>query len=123
MRFSFSGFKQDGGFRVFSYDARGEDGVRLRFTVRVNLEQSRQYGIRLQELPLLCVTVLERRTGNERDLIFTEEAMARHVEDAAAAQEAEAAKNTPKRRAKNAAAEEDDPYESAPMPNPYGRSW
>jgi hypothetical protein len=125
MRFTFTGFRPDGGYRIFSYEGIGENRVRLPFTVRVNLEWCRQHGIRLQELPLFCVAVLEQRTGEERDLVFTEDAMARSVEDASAAQEAEAAKNAPKRRSKPAAAPDAyDPYEAAPMPPlPYVRNW
>ena len=124
MRFTFTGFRQDGGSRVFSYEARGEDGVRTLFSVRVDLELSRRHGIRLQELPLLCVTVLERREGEERDLVFTEEAMARSVEEAAAAQEAEAAKAAPPKRRARKDADDYDPYEGTPMPPPkYGSGW
>ncbi|HVW08229.1 MAG TPA: hypothetical protein VHC90_06585 [Bryobacteraceae bacterium] len=97
--------------------------MRTRFSVRVDLELSRQCGVRLQELPLLCVSVLERRTGDERDLVFSEAEMARVVEEAAVAREAEAAKAPgPKRRAKKDPAEE-DPYEGAPMPQGYGQGW
>ncbi|HEY4087946.1 MAG TPA: hypothetical protein VGM43_18525 [Bryobacteraceae bacterium] len=124
MRFTFTGFRQDGGSRVLSYEALGGDGVRTLFTVRVDLELSRQYKIRLQELPLLCVSVLERRTGEERDLVFTEEAMARSVEEAARAQEAEAAKAAPQKRRVKKEADTYDPYEATPMPPPkYGSGW
>jgi hypothetical protein len=124
MRFTFTGFRPDGGARVFSYEALGEDGVRTQFTVRVDLELSRRFGIRLQELPLFCVSVLGRRTGDERDLVFTEEAMTRSVEEAAAAREAEAAKAAPPKRRPKKEADGYDPYESTPMPPPkYGSGW
>lgn len=122
MKFIFTGFKQEGGFRVFSYDGITDARERLRFSVRIDLALSRQHGIRLQELPLLGVTLLERRTGDEHELTFTEEAMARCVEEAAAAQQAEDAKNAPKRRVKAEPVVEEDPYASAPMPNPW-RTW
>ena len=124
MRFNFIGFRQDGGSRVVSYEALGKDGVRTPFTVRVDLELSRKHGIRLQELPLLCVSVLERRVGDERDLVFTDEAMARSVEEAAAAQEAEAARTAPPKRRAKKDPNEYDPYEATPMPPPkYGSGW
>jgi hypothetical protein len=126
MRFTFTGFRPDGNCRVFSYEGIGEDRVRVRFTVRVDLEMSRRYGIRLQELPLLCVSVLEHRTGDERDLVFTEKAMASFVKDVALAQEAETAKATPRRRAPRSDQAESayDPYEAAPMPpRPFVRNW
>lgn len=124
MRFTFTGFRQDGGCRVFAYEGIGEDRVKTRFSVRVDLALSRQFGIRLQELPLLCVTVLERRTGDERDLVFSGEAMAVAVE-AAATEAAEVARAAaPKRRAKKEVVEEYDPYEGSPMPPPrYGSGW
>jgi hypothetical protein len=130
MRFTSTGFRPDGGCRVFSYEGIDENRVRTQFTVRVDLALSRQHGIRLQELPLLCVTVLERRTGDDRDLVFTEEAMARSVVDATAAQEAEAAKTAPKRRSpkvqptESGSSSDYDPYEAAPMPpQPFIRNW
>ncbi|HXE62381.1 MAG TPA: hypothetical protein VN519_02520 [Bryobacteraceae bacterium] len=124
MRFTLTGFRQDGAFRIFSYEGISEDRVRTQFTVRVDPELGRRSGIRLQELPLLCVWVLERRTGDEPDLIFTEEAMARAVEERAAAAEAEAARNAPPKRRKKEAVEEYDPYEGTPMPPAgYGRGW
>jgi len=124
MRFTFTGFRQEGGSRVFSYEALGEDRVRTRFTVRVDLELSRRHGIRLQELPLLCVSVLERRTGDERDLVFTDEAMARSVVDAAAAHEAEVARTAPQKRKPKKDPDGYDPYESTAMPPPkYGSGW
>jgi hypothetical protein len=124
LRFTFTGFRQDGGSRVLSYEALGADGVRTRFTVRVDLELSRRYKIRLQELPLFCVSVLTRRTGDERDLVFTEEAMTRAVEEAAVAQAAEAAKTAPVKRRPKKEADAYDPYEATPMPPPkYGTGW
>jgi len=124
MRFTFTGFRQEGGSRVFSYEALGEDRVRTRFTVGVDLELSRRHGIRLQELPLLCVSVLERRTGDERDLVFTDEAMARSVVDAAAAHEAEVARTAPQKRKPKKDPDGYDPYESTAMPPPkYGSGW
>lgn len=124
MRFTFTGFRQEGGSRVFSYEALGEDRVRTRFTVGVDLELSRRHGIRLQELPLLCVSVLERRTGDERDLVLTDEAMARSVVDAAAAHEAEVARTAPQKRKPKKDPDGYDPYESTAMPPPkYGSGW
>lgn len=124
MRFIFTGFRQDGGSRIFSYEALGEGGVRTRFTVRVDLELSRRYRIRLQELPLFCVSMLERRVIDERDLVFTEEAMSRAVGEAAAAQEAEAAKAAPPKRRAKKEPDNYDPYEGTPMPPPKnGSGW
>ncbi len=35
--------------------------MRIRFTVRADLSLSRKYGIRLQELPLMCLGILEQK--------------------------------------------------------------
>ena len=132
MRFTLTGFTQEGGFRVFAYQGIGEDRVRVKFTVRVDLALSRQFGIRMQELPLLCLGLLEREcltSGNEsRDLTFAEEAMTRQVEDVAAAEEAAEALR-PRRQAKPKVDEEaDPPVDSSngihPLPyNPYLPRW
>jgi hypothetical protein len=72
MQFTLTGFTQDAGCRVFAYEGVGDDRVRIRFTVRADLALSRKYGIRLQELPLMCVgcpmkpPVRSRSCGKER---------------------------------------------------------
>src|SRR5579871_4281537 len=91
MQFTLTGFTQDTGCRVFAYEGTGEDRVRMRFTVRADLALSRKYGIRLQELPLMCLAILERssvidETSAEpavpqRALTFTEEAMIQYADN------------------------------------------
>src|SRR5580692_7352233 len=92
MQFTLTGFTQDSGCRVFAYDGVGEDRVRIKFTVSADLALSRKYGIRLQELPLMCLGILERSSeideasGAEPDLslralTFTEDAMIRYADD------------------------------------------
>jgi len=140
MQFTLTGFTQDTGCRVFAYDGVGEDRVRIRFTVRADLALSRKYGIRLQELPLMCLGILERSSETDeasgaeppvanRKLTFTEEAMIRYADEIVAARDAAALKRSSTRRqqpAKEAAAPgEFNPYtEAAADPTkPYGQNW
>lgn len=90
MEFILSGFSQVGEFRVFAFERIAADWTRTAFTVRTNLALTRQYEIRLQELPLLCRAVLERRREGEeqRAFTFTEEDMRVHADCVAVRQEA-----------------------------------
>ncbi len=90
MQFIITGFKQDTAFRVFTFDGVAADRSRTEFTVRTDLALSRSYGIRVQELPLLCRSVLERRDEEtqERSFTFTEQDMRVHASGCAAEKEA-----------------------------------
>ena len=140
MQFTLTGFTQDSGCRVFAYDGVGEDRVRIRFTVSADLALSRKYGIRLQELPLMCLEILERISAMDelngadpaatlRTLSFTEDAMIRYADEIVAARDAAALKRSSNRRAQPAkeagAPDEFNPYnEAAPTPpKPYGQNW
>ena len=81
MQFVLTGFTQDVGFRVFTFEGIAADRVRTAFTVRADLALIRRHGIRIQELPLLCRSLLERCEGESetRGLTFTEEDMALHA--------------------------------------------
>ncbi len=96
-----TGFTQDKGFRVFGFARTGADEMRADYTVRADLSLIRRYDIRLQELPLLCRNLLERRGDQDttRTLTFTEEDMRLYANDCAATRNAAAArKRTPPRR-------------------------
>ena len=100
MQFILSGFTQELGFRVFVFERLGEDRVRTRCTVKADLVLVRRYGIRLQELPLMCRGLLER--GDEAELAPTmtlsEEQMRVCANERAAAKEGAAHKRkAPKR--------------------------
>ena len=71
------GFTHDQGFRVFSFDRLGADRVATRCTVRADLVLTRAYGIQVQELPLLCLGLLDRcEEGNKiQSLTFDESEM------------------------------------------------
>lgn len=94
MQFILNGFTQDRGFRVFAFEGIASDRVRVAFTVKADLALSLRYGIRLQELPLMCRGLLERRDEAEEQhaLTFTEDAMRVHASDCAAAKALAAAK-------------------------------
>src|SRR6202167_1878636 len=77
MQFTLIGFTQDMGFRVFAFERTGEDRTRTKCTVKADLALIRRYGIQIQELPLLCRSLLERRdeASDAQAFTFTEEEM------------------------------------------------
>jgi hypothetical protein len=108
MQFILTGFTQDREFRVFAFEGIAADRVRTPFTVRADLALSRTYGIRLQELPLMCRGILERREEGEigeiqNALTFTEEAMRLHASNCVAARALAAQKKKAPRRPANEA--------------------
>ena len=86
MQFILNGFSQEMEYRIFAFDCVRSDRTRTPYTVRIDLALSRRYGIRLQELPLLCREVLERRDENEetRAFTYTEKDMSLFADSAAA---------------------------------------
>jgi hypothetical protein len=87
MQFIITGFTQDREFRVYAFEGITPNRVRIPFTVRADLALSRRYGIRQQELPLMCRAVLEERQEGDREnaLTFSEEAMRLHEANCIAA--------------------------------------
>lgn len=71
MRYILTGFTHDAGMRVFAFQGIGEDRVREDFAVRADLALTRRFGIQMQELPLLCRGILERRDEGEQERAFT----------------------------------------------------
>ncbi|MFZ0592139.1 MAG: hypothetical protein WAM39_16860 [Bryobacteraceae bacterium] len=100
MQFSLVGFSQDTGFRVFAFEGVGADRTRTTYTVRADLALTRRYGIRMQELPLLCRGLLERRGEGEQmyAVTFTEEEMCLHAHNCEEARHAAMLKRKPTRR-------------------------
>ena|SRR5215469_1331892 len=88
MQFMLKGFTQTSTFRVFEFDCIGLSKPRSQFTVRADLNLVRRHGIRVQELPLLCRSVLETRDAAEEAcaFTFTEEKMIAYAKDVAAKQ-------------------------------------
>jgi hypothetical protein len=99
MQFILKGFGPVDGFRVFVFEGVAADRTRTAFTVRTDLNLTRQYGIRQQELPLLCRAVLERdyEDGDNRAFTYTENDMWLYANCAAARAEA-AKQKKPARR-------------------------
>jgi|SRR5665213_2751306 len=104
MQFILTGFTQDREFRVFAFEGIAADRVRTPYTVRADLALSRTYGIRLQELPLMCRAILERREESPEEsdpqnaLTFTEDAMRLHASNCVAARALAAQKKKAPRR-------------------------
>jgi hypothetical protein len=110
MQFILTGFTQDTGFRVFAFEGVAVGQIRTVFTVKADLALSRRYGIAMQELPLLCRSLLDRQdetsendesdklASDKHALTFSEEEM-RACADKRAADRALAAlkRKTPRR--------------------------
>ena len=101
MQYILTGFRHEVEFRVFVFEGIREDRVRIVYLVRADLTLSRKYGIKTQDLPLLCRRLLERRDTNDikREFTYTEAAMHLHADACAA--EAAAHKKKPPRRPLN----------------------
>ena len=100
MQFILTGFTEELGFRVFAFERLGDDRIRTRCTVKADLALSRRYGIRLQELPLMCRALLERGDEGEETaaMTFSEAEMQTCANARAAAKEGAARKRKPPRR-------------------------
>ena len=71
MQYILTRFTHEMGFRVFEFEGIGEDRVRTEYKVRADLALIHKYGIRVQELPLLCRGILEGRKEDEAQQTFT----------------------------------------------------
>jgi len=101
MQFVLTGFTHDKGLRVFTFERMGEDRVRTQCIVKADLALTRRYGIQIQELPLLCRGLLERREEGEdlsAALTFTEEEIRAYSNERAAAKALAASKKKPPHR-------------------------
>jgi hypothetical protein len=98
MRYILTGFSHDEGFRVFAFEGIAEDRARTAYRVRADLLLIRKYGIRVQELPLLCRGILERpNDAGEHTFTYTEADMSLFCEDARASKDAAAQKRKARR--------------------------
>jgi hypothetical protein len=99
MQFVMMGFDQDAGVRQYAFQGVA-DGTRTCFTVEVELALIPGYGIRIQELPMLCRELLERRgeADEKHSLTFTEKEMRVYADSCATAREAAAQKRKSRRR-------------------------
>jgi hypothetical protein len=118
-QFILKGFTEAMGFRIFAFEGIAADRTRSDFTVKTDLALSRRYGIRLQELPLLCRALLEQRdeTAGQQSFTYTEEEMSSFAAKAAAREEAAKQKKAPRRPAPEA--EPADPSSPPPQQLDY----
>ena len=100
MQFVFAGFTQDRGFRVFAFERMGEDRILRKYAVRADTALLRSYGIKMQELALLCRGFLEKRDNNGETgpFTFSEHEMSLYAKACTAAREAAALRKKPLRR-------------------------
>jgi hypothetical protein len=107
MQYVFNGFTQDTGYRVFAFEGIAPDRARTAYSVTVDLSLSRKYGIRVQELPLLCRAVLERdgKDGDRRAFTYSEDDMSLRAIASAASQTAKRRPPRPISRAGRAQAD------------------
>jgi hypothetical protein len=94
MQFILTGFTQKLEFRVFAFEGRREDKSRADYTVKADLGLIRKYGIRVQDLPLLCRALLDMTTEDEqqRDWTYGETEMSLYEKGTVATRIAAAAK-------------------------------
>jgi hypothetical protein len=104
LQFFLTGFAQAAGIRTYAFQGR-IDASRIECTVEVDLSLIPGYGIRIQDLPLLCRELLQQQGQPEESaIVFTEQRMRNHAEKLAAARlEAEHKKKQPKHLATAAA--------------------
>jgi hypothetical protein len=97
-QFFLTGFTQAAGIRIYAFDGR-IDAKRIDYTVKVDLALIPTYGIRIQDLPLLCRELLQQRAEPDEisAVVFTEQRMRSHAEKLAVArEEAEQRKKRPR---------------------------
>lgn len=77
MTFTLTGFTEGNGLRRFTFQCAGGDQSKNSVTVRADVELARKHDIRLQELPLICLRLLESldRDGLGEAITLTEDHM------------------------------------------------
>ena len=97
-QFLLTGFTQAAGIRTYAFEGR-VDASRIDYTVKVDLALIPRYGIRIQDLPLLCRELLQQReqTDETGGIVFTEQRMRSHAEQLVTVRkEAEGRKKRPR---------------------------
>lgn len=99
IQFVLKGFRDATGSREFVFEGIKPDRTRAEYTVRTNLALTRQFGIRLQELPLLCRGMLDRLELDEarRAFTYSEREMGEYAQEEAARAAALRNRRPPKR--------------------------
>jgi hypothetical protein len=99
IQFLLTGFTQSAGIRIYAFESRVAAG-RIDYTVEVDLALIPGFGIRIQDLPLLCRELLQQwvQPDEIRTFVFTEQRMRSHAEKLSMAREdAELRKKQPRR--------------------------
>lgn len=101
MTFTLTGFVEGAGFRRFAFRCIHADHSHSTVIVRADVSLARKHEIRLQELPLICVRLLESLGASELAgrITLTEEHMIRIQNAAREAAEKRAYKPLPRRPA------------------------
>jgi hypothetical protein len=97
-QFFLTGFTQAAAIRIYAFDGR-IDARRTPYTVEVDLALISAFGIRIQDLPLLCRELLQERAPLDEicAVVFTEQRMRSYAEKLALArEEAEHRRKQPK---------------------------
>ncbi|BDC50628.1 hypothetical protein F183_A29440 [Bryobacterales bacterium F-183] len=100
-RFVLKGFVQERGGRTFLFEGIDADNARTEVSVHADMSLLRTHGIPIQELPLLCLSLLERRSSDPTSASvheFGEQEMSQVSADRSAAKLAAAQKRKPFRR-------------------------
>lgn len=100
-QFLLTGFTQAAGVRIYAFEGR-IDARRIDYTVEVDLALIAGYGIRIQDLPLLCRELLQQRAQPDElsSVVFTEQGMRSQAEKLAVARaETEHRKKQPRQLA------------------------
>ena len=81
LQYLLTGFTQTAGIRIYAFESRVETRL-IDYTVEVDLALIPGFGIRIQELPLLCRELLQQRPQPDESgaFIFTEQQMRSHAE-------------------------------------------
>lgn len=100
MQFSLTGFSQSANVRTYRFEGRLPGEERRSLTVGVDIALARHYAISLQELPLLCLDLLEEGmlASDAGKLMFSEEQMQALADRREAAKRVAAMKHKAPRR-------------------------
>ncbi len=103
-QFFLTGFAQAAGIRTYAFEGR-IDASRIGYTVEVDLGLISGYGIRIQDLPLLCRELLQQlsQPDDKSAVVFTEQRMRSHAEALAIARREAELKKQPRHSASAAA--------------------
>ncbi|HUI78301.1 MAG TPA: hypothetical protein VLY24_10300 [Bryobacteraceae bacterium] len=106
LQFILTGFTQTAGIRMYAFEGRVE-ARRIDYTVEVDLTLIPGYGIRIQDLPLLCRELLQQRAQPDEisAFVFTEQQMRSHAEKLSLARENAEHRRKQPRRLESAAPE------------------